>query len=306
MDARVETPYRIFDVTLGRRTILSPNMARLTFVGPQVRQMATLAPDQRIKIFFPSPNGLPPAIPHRADWYDLYKSTPVKDRAPMRTYTIRYLRADECEVDIDFVLHGDNGPASRWAGAANPGDPVQISAPNRAHHGGNQGYEWKPPAGVRNVLLIADLTAVPAAIGVLEELAGLSAPPVTQAFFEIPEPDDRLPVPVWEGLSLHWMVQLEAAAEHRAYGALMIDAAARANLPQGAFSTEAPPDLPEIDVDTVLPWDRADTKSDSFYGWVAGESDAVRRIRNLLVKERGVERTLVNLMGYWRHGRVRD
>lgn len=306
MDMQATTPYRIFDVTLARREVLSPNMARLTFAGSQVASMATFAPDQRIKIFFPQPNGQPPAIPHRPDWYELYKAAPINARAPMRTYTIRYLRADDCEVDIDFVLHGDNGPASRWAGYANVGDPVQISAPNRAHQGGNQGYEWKPPAGVRNVLLIADLTAVPAAIGILEELSQLPAPPVAQVFLEIPEAGDQLPVPAWEGLHLSWMAQSEAAPEHKAYGALMIKAAENAELPQGAFSTEAPPELPDIDVDKVLPWDRADTQNGSFYGWVAGESDAVRHIRNLLVKERGVDRTLVNLMGYWRHGRIRD
>ncbi|WP_105420704.1 MULTISPECIES: siderophore-interacting protein [Neorhizobium] len=306
MTMTITTPYRIFDVSLARREILSPNMARLTFTGPQVRHMATLAPDQRIKIFFPKRDGLSPAIPHRPDWYELYKVLPPGERVPMRTYTIRYLRADACEVDIDFVLHGDNGPASRWAAHADLGDPVQISAPNRDHLAGNQGYEWKPPAGVRNVLLIADLTAVPAAIGILEELSELPDPPMTQAFFEVPDAGDRLPLPRWPGLDVHWMVQSEAAAELAPYGALMIDAAAKARLPQGAIGSIAVPELAEIDVDRDSLWERADTSDGSFYGWVAGEADAVRIIRNLLIKDRGVDRTLVNLMGYWRHGRIRD
>lgn len=306
MNGRADTPYRIFDVALGRRKILSPNMARLTFVGPQVKHMATSAPDQRIKIFFPHKDGRPPAIPHRPDWYELYKAIEPHERAPMRTYTIRNLRADDGEVDVDFVLHGDEGPASRWAEQAAIGDPVQMSAPNRDWRAGNQGYEWKPPEGVRNVLLIADLTAIPAAIGILEELAVLRRPPNTQAFFEIPAAGDRLPVPRWPGLSIHWMVQAEAALHLRPYGALMIEAARTAELPFGAVKAGAEPELAEIDIDRDTMWDRATAGSDSFYGWVAGEADAVRVIRNLLVKDRAVDHTLVNLMGYWRHGRIRD
>ncbi|MGK6311475.1 siderophore-interacting protein [Neorhizobium sp. DT-125] len=306
MTRQITTPYRIFDVVLARRQMLSPNMARLTFAGPQIKHMATLAPDQRIKIFFPAVDGRPPEIPHRPDWYEIYKSLPPRDRVPMRSYTIRHLRTDDCEVDVDFVLHGDEGPASRWAASADPGDPVQMSAPNRDHAAGNQGYEWKPPRGVRNVLLIADLTAMPAAVGILEELAALSHPPRTQAFFEIPEAGDRLSVPDWPGLSIFWMNQSEAGQEPAPYGTLMVEAAGKAELPEAALSAGASGELAEIDVDRDSLWERADAGKDSFYGWIAGEADAVRVIRNLLIKERGVDRTLLNLMGYWRHGRTRD
>jgi NADPH-dependent ferric siderophore reductase len=62
----------------------------------------------------------------------------------MRTYTIRALRREACEVDVDFVLHGVNGPASAWATTARMGDRLQMVAPNLAYAGDPGGYEWKP------------------------------------------------------------------------------------------------------------------------------------------------------------------
>jgi NADPH-dependent ferric siderophore reductase len=77
-------PYRIFDVTLARFADISPHLRRLTFTGPEVADMATLAPDQRIKIFFPR-NGRVPDLSKSGDWYKTYKALPPSERHPMRT-----------------------------------------------------------------------------------------------------------------------------------------------------------------------------------------------------------------------------
>ena len=44
--------YQLFDITLARRVAVSASLVRFTFTGPDVSQMATYAPDQRIKLFF--------------------------------------------------------------------------------------------------------------------------------------------------------------------------------------------------------------------------------------------------------------
>lgn len=45
-------PYKLFDVILHRKTLLSPHMMRITLASPAVKEMATWAPDQRVKLFF--------------------------------------------------------------------------------------------------------------------------------------------------------------------------------------------------------------------------------------------------------------
>ena len=50
------------------------------------------------------------------------------DSKPLvRTYTIREQRGNE--MDVDFVLHGDGGPASNWAAACEAGDSILIGGP---------------------------------------------------------------------------------------------------------------------------------------------------------------------------------
>lgn len=294
-------PYRLFDLELARKAELSPHMARLTFTGPAVRQMRTCAADQRIKVFFPTPAGDLPALEDRPDWYAIYKVQEVATRPPMRTYTIRHLRAEAGEVDIDFVLHGETGPASRWALAAGPGDRVQITAPNALFDGDPGGYEWKPPADLKGVLLIADETALPALAGILDELAARPAPPAVQAFVEIPSAEDALPTAEWPALDLRWL-----ARDGAPHGARMVEALSLAALPEEARAAGPADGLGEIDIEAILPWERASQGAGGFYAWVAGESAAVMAIRRHLVQERGLDRRSINLMGYWREGRALD
>lgn len=294
--------YRIFDAELLRATPLTPDMVRITFTGPEVARMATHAPDQRIKLFFPHDDGRPPAIPDRPDWYDVYRALPPHECVPMRTYTIRHLRADVGEVDIDFVLHGENGPASHWALHAKAGDMIQISAPDARHAGGTLGYEWNPPADVGDVLLIADETAIPAAAGILEAMAAWPSRPSVQAFFEVRNAGNRLTLPEWDGLDTRWLHRESAPGQDKAYGAMMIEAAEVARLPSATSAEPPPEDLDSQDGEVL--WDRARPADGRFYAWVAGETTAVSRIRKHLVQDRLIDRRALNLMGYWRYGKA--
>ncbi|HCK3345766.1 TPA: siderophore-interacting protein [Pseudomonas aeruginosa] len=297
--------YRLFNVELKRREQLSPALTRFVFGGPEVAEMKTLAADQRIKIFFPDASGQPPSLPGGSEWYQAYRSVEPARRPPMRTYTIRALRAEQEEVDVEFVLHGENGPASAWATHARIGDRLQLAAPNRQYGDDPGGYEWKPPAGVRHILLIADETALPAVAGILEELAGEAEPPVVEAFLEVPGEADILDLPAIPGARLHWLPRHQAGI-HSRNGERMIEAARQARLPEREVAGGAAQELEDIDIDEEILWELASPESGSFYAWVAGESAAVMAIRRYLVQGRGIDKRHLTLMGYWRLGKVFD
>jgi len=297
------TPYKVFDAVLQRKRTLSSHLMRVTLAGPMVTQMATWAPDQRVKLFFPAEDGTPAKLAHDEGWYARYRSLPVALRPAMRTYTIRHLRAEQGEVDIDFVLHGETGPASRWALNAQPGEAIQIVAPDchfTAQDAG--GFEWRPPQVLDHLLLVADATALPAALGILEELAALEHPPVTQAFFEVDSADDALATARWPGLAVQWLIRDASAAANA--GTLMVDAVRQAALPSFASGHAKASKLDEVNVDEDILWEVSDRARGGFYGWIAGETVAVMNLRKYLILERGVPRESLNLMGYWRYNKA--
>ncbi|MFJ4546099.1 siderophore-interacting protein [Pseudomonas sp. NPDC088885] len=293
-------PYKLFDVTLQRKTQLSPHMMRITLVHPSVNDMATWAPDQRVKLFFPAADGSPARLAQGEGWYARFKAMIADRRPAMRTYTIRHLRAEQGEVDIDFVLHGETGPASRWALRAQPGDSMQILAPDRRFSANDAGgFEWKPPQTLNQVLLVADGTALPAAMGILDVLAAKAAPPQTQAFFEVDSAQDMLPVPDWPGLTVEWLIREKTTA-----GTLMVEAVQKAVPPINTSTVGQAVELAEVDIDKEILWEIAETAAEGFYGWIAGESAAVMSLRRYLIKDCGIPRESLNLMGYWRYNKA--
>ncbi|WP_295518267.1 siderophore-interacting protein [uncultured Stenotrophomonas sp.] len=291
--------YRLFEVALKERRVLSPSLHRLVFTGADVARMKTGGPDQRIKVFFPLPGEDAPDVPSGEDWYARYRALADDQRPPMRTYTLRQLRAAQGEVDVDFVLHGETGPASRWATHARPGDRVVLLAPDAECAESSEGWEWKPPAGVGQVLLVADETALPAVAGILEELAAQVDPPRVLALLEVAGEGGAIALKAPPTAELMWLPRGQAA-----YGQALVEAV-QARL--AASSVVAGEALDEIDVDAQILWEQSDAGvAGPFYAWVAGEAGAVMAIRRHLVRDCGLDRRALTFMGYWRQGRVLD
>ncbi len=300
--------YRIFDITLSRRTHVSASLVRFTFIGPDVSQMATYAPDQRIKLFFPKGEGRLDTLFEIAqrevhDWYSAYRALPDAHRPYARTYTIRALRPERAEVDVEFVLHGNNGPASRWAMHARPGDRLAMTAPAANTQGPKLGYEWKPPQGVRRILIIADETALPAAAGILETLADRPLKPKVEALFEVPRSDDVQPLVQAE--KLRWLARDTEPGCH--HGELLLRAVRDIDLHQEILALGGNPssasDHSEEEEGPL--WEPA-TLDDSapFYAWIAAETKIAMQLRRYLVNECGLPKQYVTSMGYWRLGKA--
>ncbi|MTD28121.1 siderophore-interacting protein [Erwinia sorbitola] len=285
--------YRLFNVVLARKQVLSPSMLCCVFSGDDVRQMKMDAPDQRIKLLFPSLNGTPSALTGEGAWWEMIAGMPAETRPIPRTYTLRHVNAEAGEVEIEFVMHGTEGPASAWALAAEAGDALQMIAPNRAHVADSGGYEWNPHPKVERALVVADETAFPAAKAILEQLAEWPSPPLLQLFIEVPKRGDCIDLSHYPFAEVHWLPREESGASH---GEALLSA-----VKQHVILPDAAPEQQELkDVaEEELLWDRADSVDSRFHGWVAAESSAVKQLRRYLVGDCGLSKESISFMAYW-------
>jgi NADPH-dependent ferric siderophore reductase len=208
-------PFRFFDLHVTRTERLGPSTVRITFTGDD--GLVCGGRDQRFKLFLPHAHQTAPVVPAVSDdWYARWREMDPGRRAIMRSYTIREQRDDE--IDVDFVLHGDGGPASRWAGRAKAGDRVTILGPVAADNGG---VDFRPPPGTDWFLLAADETALPALAGIL---SWLPAGAQVRAWIEVPHATDVQSLPT--DAEITWLV--------RDSGDTLQHAVRAAGLPPGA------------------------------------------------------------------------
>lgn len=288
-------PFFLARVSVRRVHRIGASYVRVVLAGERVREVADNRLDQRIKVLLPAP-GLAGIEDLGGDWYSVWRSLPEHERPVMRTYTIREVRAELGEFDVDIALHGEVGPGSAWALHARPGDEIVVTVPHAHWRGEHGGVDWRAPAGVRHVLLAGDETAAPAIAGILERL-----PEGTRglAVLELPDMADAAVLGARpSGVEVVVLERTGAVGERlvetvMARAAEVIPAAVRG----GAVGP-----LDEVDVDTALLWEVADGTR-TFAAWLAGEAGAIRRLRRHLVSDLGVDRSLVSFMGYWRLGR---
>ncbi|MFI2665797.1 siderophore-interacting protein [Micromonospora carbonacea] len=288
-------PWRLFDVEVRAVRRLSPSFVRVTFTGVDLDRFADNGYDQRIKLALPLPGRAEVDLPGGPDWYVRYRALPEHLRNPVRTYTVRAARPHLAEVDVDLVLHGDGGPATRWARRVCPGDRAALLGPDAGFDGEHGGIEFRPPPAGR-LLLAGDETAVPAITAILERLP---ADARGRALLEVPEPADALGVAAPPGVRVTWLPR--AGGRH---GSRLVPAVAAA---AGELCGPAPAAGPvtDVDVDRELLWEvPVPAAPVPLYAWLAGEAGVIRTLRRHLVAERGLDRRAVAFMGYWRLGRA--
>ncbi|MFS0793732.1 siderophore-interacting protein [Microbacterium sp. 1P10AE] len=305
MKTATRPAYRPYVAVVKEARRLSPHFARITFTSPDFEIFGTDRRDQRVKIVLPGSDGTlcdigqtDPVAIDNGEWYTRWRDLPDDERMPFRTYTVRRIDPAARELDIDFVLHHDAGPAGAWAEMAAIGDRIIVVGPDARSPESAQGIDFHPGTAQR-LLLAGDETAAPAICAILE---GLGEGFIVDAFIEVPTEGDALPVAAGDarvrwlsrGDLPHGEVLIEAVEEWTAASG---DVLARAAAPR-------PQELDDIDVDVELLWDSPDDTEGEFYAWIAGESQTVKTLRRLLVQGCGVDRKRVAFMGYWRTGQV--
>lgn len=150
---------------------ITANMHRISLGGPGLRNFPEQSDGGYVKLIFPSAEG---------------------DRPVTRTYSIRAQHPDR--IDIDFVLHGDGGPASRWAVNCAVGETIMVGGPG-PNSPLDRDLDW--------FLLAGDMTALPA-ISVNTE--HLPADAVGYLVMEVIDEADIQPLPLPVGFDVEWLI----------------------------------------------------------------------------------------------------
>lgn len=171
-------------LTVKRAWHITPGMIRVTFSGPELAGLPEGREGANCKIMLPNVGE------SRAAFATRLSDGPMPVR---RTYTVRHYRSDVNEMDIDFVDHGDTGPASSWARRAVEGDFLAFAGPGPVKVA--EFYaDW--------YLVAADPSAIPVAAATLEAMPR-DAKGI--AIFEITAPEDKQDIDAPEGIRMIWL-----------------------------------------------------------------------------------------------------
>lgn len=182
-------PQLVFDV-LGTSWV-TPHMVRVTLGGPAFEQFQPKdVTDNYVKLLLARPE-LELEPPY--DLAALREHLPPEDVPVTRTYTVRRINSAERTIEIDFVVHGDEGLAGPWAAGAQPGDRIALMGPNGA---------YSPDPAVDWHLFAGDESALPAICAALE---ALPSDALGVAFLEYGGPEDVIELTKPSGVDVVWV-----------------------------------------------------------------------------------------------------
>lgn len=185
---------------------------------------------------------------------DEWVALTVPGQFQTRYYTVR--AHEQNRIVLDVVVH-DEGLVTEWARTDCVGDVVGISAPKGS---------FDLPAEAGWVVLVGDLTGLPAVARIGELLGRTSSLPVT-AYLETPDE----PLPDYTDVPIRWVDA--PGPERSGLAALVRD----------------------------LDW-----PAGPGYFWMAGESAQMRDIRRFVRHELQMASTSYDVMGYWSSSRGRQ
>lgn len=209
-----------------RSARITPRMARIAFRADRLPDSVGRTPDEQVKLCFPRPGQNVPRLPGSDEnedtmrWYQAYLGIPEDERPLMRSYTLRTRHPGSNVIEIDFVLHDDAGPATRWARTARPGAVIGMVGPSA---------EYARPLPEADVLLLAgDETALPA-IGTFAESLAEGARAV--AYIEVADAGEEQRLRTRGRLSVHYVHRDGVPAGQ---GTALLQAVREARLPAGS------------------------------------------------------------------------
>ena len=250
---------------------ISPHFVRLTLAGDDLAGWRHLGFDQWFRLAVPTSDDT--RFDNLADTYDMagylkYLMLPKSTRPVIRNYTVREFRPDDRELDVDFVVHGDEGVAGPWAQGLPLGASVALIDQGcgfrHADADADADAQTAAETAADEVVLVGDESAMPAVLGILRDLPRHAR---GHALIELPDLDDRQRADAPDGVEVHWIVREPGAQP-------------------GAAALEHLRELP--------------TFAGTVSAFAAGESKLATGARRHLVNDRGVPKADVTFCGYWR------
>lgn len=125
--------------------------------------------------------------------FDKIATPDALEQPTVRTYTHRGIDVNKEEIVIDFINHGDNGPASSWARNAEIGHQLGVAMKVR---------KAQLVPDVDWYYLIGDATAIPVLCCILESLPSTAK---GHCIIEVSSPEEVHPEVKHEGFTIQWI-----------------------------------------------------------------------------------------------------
>ena len=180
----------------------------------------------------------------------------------MRTYTVAQQRSAQNEIDIDFMLHNSNSGIEHAIAAS----WSLIAKPGDTISLFGPGLASHINLDADYFLLAADMTALPALTVSLKTLPDDARGKI---FIEILSEEDKQILPIPASVEIVWVIN---------------------NVP----GSDASPLYHAIK--------QADWPENRVAAWVACEFKTMKKIRDYLKKERGLEKSHIYISSYWKKG----
>ncbi|MCY4779592.1 siderophore-interacting protein [Sphingobacterium sp. UT-1RO-CII-1] len=179
--------------TLVDKEYITPHYVRVRLHGEGTQDFANCTIGVNNKIFIPPAGVKDVAFAKYDEALGEWVAPDESVKPIVRTYTHRAIDVARNEITIDFVDHGDVGPASSWARNAVTGDQLGVAM--------KLGTSELCPA-VDQYLLVGDATAIPVLVSILE---GLPKTAKGYCIIEVATLEDVHPEVKHEGFKIQWL-----------------------------------------------------------------------------------------------------
>ncbi|WP_265975251.1 siderophore-interacting protein [Brucella intermedia] len=242
---------------------LSPSLIRVVLkVEDGERLLPSGHPDEWVRLALKPDAQTPVTLPAKME-NGKWGRPDASQHCPNRPYTIRRWNPERCEMTIDIVVH-EGGVAASWAISAKVGDVVGICNP--------EGRFWIPK-GSQWLLMLTDITGLPAVGRILEELRE-GFPAIVHV--EVPFEADSQKIATAADASIVWHYSHGLKSDRPGYTELPRIAGSIAQLPEGHG-----------------------------YIYIAGEARAVSDSRKHFRDVLGFDKNRIDAIGYWIEGQAR-